>query len=161
MKWSLGAYERWHNYRMTIYHARSTASWTKNNRPIKLIQDVATDIDTLRSDVCDFLVEIRKENGDQYPGSSMYDLVSGLSTYLQHEYGLSDKLMSKAFSDIRNTLDNVMKERATEGVSGCEKHEPVMEDHEQVLWDKGILGEDSPDKLRKTIFFLCGIHFGL
>ena len=91
----------------------------------------------------------------------MYDLVSGLSSYLQHEHGLSDKLMSKAFSDIRNTLDNVMKERAAEGISGREEHEPVMEDHEQVLWDKGILGEDSPDKLRKTIFFLCGIHFGL
>ena len=82
---------------MTIHHTRSTASWTKNNRPIKPIQDVATDIDTLWSDVCDFLVEIRKENGDQYPGSSMYDLVSGLPRYLQHEHGLSDKLMSKAF----------------------------------------------------------------
>ena len=36
-----------------------------------------------------------------------------------------------------------------------------MEEHEQVLWEKGILGEDSPDKLRQTVFFLIGARFGL
>ena len=36
-----------------------------------------------------------------------------------------------------------------------------MEEHEQVLWEKGILGEDSPDKLRQTVFFLIGVRFGL
>ena len=30
-----------------------------------------------------------------------------------------------------------------------------MEEHEQILWEKGILGEDSPDKL------LIGVRFGL
>ena len=29
------------------------------------------------------------------------------------------------------------------------------------MWDKGILGEDSPDKLRRTVFFLIGVKFGL
>ena len=36
-----------------------------------------------------------------------------------------------------------------------------MEEHEQILWEKGILGEDSPDKLRQTVFFLIGVRFGL
>ena len=36
-----------------------------------------------------------------------------------------------------------------------------MEEHEQVLWEKGILGEDSPNKLRQTVFFLIGVRFGL
>ena len=34
-------------------------------------------MDELQADLCDFLVEIRKENGEQYPPSSMYDLISG------------------------------------------------------------------------------------
>ena len=38
---------------------------------------------------------------------------------------------------------------------------PILEEHEQVLWEKGILGEDSPDKLRQTVFFLIGVRFGL
>ena len=36
-----------------------------------------------------------------------------------------------------------------------------MEEHEQILWEKGILEEDSPDKLRQTVFFLIGVRFGL
>ena len=36
-----------------------------------------------------------------------------------------------------------------------------MEEHEQILWEKGILGKDSPDKLRQTVFFWIGVRFGL
>ena len=48
----------------------------------------------------------------------MYDLVSGLSLYLEREYGFTKKLVLRAFREIRNTLDNVMKERTAEGVLG-------------------------------------------
>ena len=77
---------------------------------------VQKDIGELQADLCDFIVEIRKENGEQYPSSSMYDLISGLSLYLEREHGFTNKLVSEAFRAVRNTLDNVMKERTTEGV---------------------------------------------
>ena len=82
----------------------------------------------------------------------MYDLISGLSLYLKREHGFTDKLVSGAFRTVRNTLDNVMKERTDEGMGGPERY-PILEEHEQILWEKGILGEDSPDKLRQTVFF--------
>ena len=28
------------------------------------------------------------------------------------------------------------------------ERDPILEEHEQILWERGILGEDSPDKLR-------------
>ena len=118
-------------------------------------------MDELQADLCDFIVEIRKENGEQYPSSSMYDLISGLSLYLEREHGFTNKLVSGAFRAVRNTLDNVMKERTAEGVGGRPERDPILEEHEQILWDKGILGEDSPDKLRQTVFFLIGVRFGL
>ena len=161
MKWALGAYERWRKFRAEIFSARYTASWTRNNRPIEPIHEVAATVDDLKRDVCDFIVEIRKENGDQYPSSSLYDLLQGLSMYLEREKGFENKLMSGAFRDIRNTLDNMMKERAAEGIKSRPEREPIMEDHEEILWQKGVLGEDSPDKLRYTIFFLIGVRFGL
>ena len=74
--------------------------------------------------MCDFIVEIRKENGEQYPSSSMYDLISGLSLYLEREHGFTDKLVSGAFRAVRNTLDNVMKERTAEGVGEGQKGTP-------------------------------------
>ena len=36
---------------------------------------------------------------------------------------------------------------------GRPERDPTLEEHEQILWEKGILGEDSPDKLRQTVFF--------
>ena len=56
---------------------------THYNREIKPIDTSAKDIDELQADLCDFIVEIRKENGEQYPSSTMYDLISGLSLYLE------------------------------------------------------------------------------
>ena len=64
-------------------------------------------------------------------------------------------LMSLAFKEIRNTLDNIMKERSAEGIPGRPEFDYISEEHEQILWSKGILGEDSPDKLRQTNFFSC------
>ena len=75
-------------------------------------------MDELQADLCDFIIEIRKENGEQYPSSSMYNLISGLSLYLEREHGFTDQLVSGAFRAVRNTLDNVMKERTTQGVGG-------------------------------------------
>ena len=162
VKWALRAYTRWINYRMEIHHARNTASFTRENRPIKLLDSVAHDIDELKTDMCDFIVEIRKENGEQYPGSSLYDLLSGLSLYLQREKGFDEKLMSEVFKDIRNTLDNIMKERAMEGVGiNRPEREFVSHEHEEILWQKNILGDSNPDQLRRTVFFMVGSRFGL
>ena len=69
--------------------------------------------------------------------------------------------MSGAFIEIRNTLDNIMKERSAEGIPGRQERDYISEEHEEILWEKGILGEDNPDRLRKTIFFLVGVRFGL
>ena len=110
-------------------------------------------MDELQADLCDFIVEIRKENGEQYPPSSMYDLISGLSLYLEREHGFTNKLVSGAFRSVRNTLDNIMKERTAEGVGGRPERDPILEEHEQVLWEKGILGGIVLTNLGKQCFF--------
>ena len=46
----------------------------------------------------------------------MYDLISGLSLYLEREHGFTDKLVSGALRAVRNILDNVMKERTAEAM---------------------------------------------
>ena len=114
-------------------------------------------MDELQADLCDFIVEIRKENSEQYPSSSMYDLISGLSLYLEREHGFTNKLVSGAFRSVRNTLNNVIKERTAEGVGGKPERDPIMEENEQILWEKG----EGPEKIRQTVFFLIGVRFGL
>ena len=62
-----------------IFHQKYITKVTHYNGVIKPIDASAKDVDELQADLCDFIVEIRKENGEQYPSSSMYDLISGLS----------------------------------------------------------------------------------
>ena len=118
IKWAVGAYNRWRAFRSEISHQKYTTKVTHYNREIKAIDVSAKDVDELQADLCDFIVEIRKENGEQYPSSSMYDLISGLSLYLEREHGFTNKLVSGAFRSVINTLDNIMKERTAEGVGG-------------------------------------------
>ena len=107
-----------------FFHQRYTTKVTHYNREIKPIDASAKDVDELQADLCDFIVEIRKENGEQYPSSSMYDLISGLSLYLEREHGFTNKLVSGTFRAVRNILDNVMKERTAEGVGGGQRGTP-------------------------------------
>ena len=67
MKWAVGAYNRWRSFRSEIFHARYTTKVTHYNREIRPIDQSASDVEELKADMCDFIVEIRKENGEQYP----------------------------------------------------------------------------------------------
>ena len=63
------------------------------------------------------------------------------------------------FEDLRNVLDNVMKERAQANVGVSVKHaELITYEMERKLWEKGILGESNPDQLRNTVLFLLGVN---
>ena len=37
----------------------------------------------------------------------------------------------------------------------------ISYEYEEEMWQKNILGEDSPDKLRSTVLFLLGINLAL
>ena len=110
-------------------------------------------MDELQADLCDFIVEIRKENGEQYPSSSRYDLISGLSLYLEREHGFTDKLVSGAFRAIRNTLDNIMKERTAEGVGAALRGIPSWRNMSKFCGRRVYLGRIVLINLGKLSFF--------
>ncbi len=71
-------------------------------------------------------------------------------------------LEGRVFHPVRNTLDNLMKARALSRISkAANSSDPISQDEEDHLWDKGVLGEDEPDVLRDTIMYLVGLSFAL
>ena len=110
--------------------------------------------------MCDFITEIKKENGEEYPGQTLYDLVSSLNLYLECE-NFDSHLLSKTDKTVRNTLDNLMQERKRMGLGKHREKDIVTEDMEELLWQKGILGENDPDTLTRTVFYLIGTRFGI
>ena len=109
-----------------------------------------------------FIPEVTKVEGGEYPGKTLYEMVLVIQKHL-NESGLKWKLIDDyEFNSVKNVLDNVMKERVHDNIGMVKKQAEVISmDFENLLWEKGILGEDTPDKLRSTIFFLIGINCGL
>ena len=67
-----------------------------------------------------------------------------------------------AFFELKNTLDNRMKQLSKEGkIAPREKAVPISVQEEEYLWSIGALGDDTPTKLVDTVLYLLGIHFAL
>ena len=66
------------------------------------------------------------------------------------------------FAGFQRTLDSEMKRIRSLGL-GVKKRqaEPITTEKEYLLWEKGLLSDDSPQALLDTMLFLCGIHFTL
>ena len=55
-----------------------------------------------------------------------------------------------------------MKERALQNIGMVPKQANLLTmNYEDELWKQGLLGEDTPEKLRDTVMFLVGIHCSL
>ena len=69
---------------------------------------------------------------------------------------------SDQFEDLKTVLDNVMKERCAENIGNVKRQADLISyEYEETMWQRGILGEDTPDKLRSTVLFLLGINLAL
>ena len=109
-----------------------------------------------------FLMEIRKQNGDEYPHETLYKIVLSLQHYMTMN-GRDLKLLDyPGLVKMRNTLDNWMKELSKEGVI-CERQQskPISVQDKDHLWDTGLLSDNTPEKLVNTLLYLIGVHFAL
>ena len=107
------------------------------------------------------ICEVKKSNGSDYPGRTLYHMVLMLQFALEKE-GISWKLLSDPeFKGVRNTLDNIMKERCRRGIGRENPSLPATLEILNRLWECGALCVDTPDGLRDSLTVLVGYHFAL
>ena len=118
--------------------------------------------ETLKFTLCRFITEIKKVNGEDFPGKTLYLIVVCVQFHLEC-LGFAFKLINDpAFKDLKYTLDNTMKARCAQGIGHTvRKAECLIATHEDLLWGLGLLGTLNPDQLLNTVIFCIGKGFGL
>ena len=112
--------------------------------------------------LCKFVMEIKKQNSQLYPKETLYEIVLVLQSHLEMS-GHSVKFLENGkFKQLWNTLDNQMKQLSKIGaVHPKEQADPIEISEEELMWNKGILGDDTPEKLVNTVLYLFRVHFAL
>ena len=66
------------------------------------------------------------------------------------------------FADLKSSLDAEMKKIQSSGKGSIKKQaEPLSLEEEELLWEKKLLGDHSPETLLNTIVFMNGLYIAL
>ena len=109
-----------------------------------------------------FILLLRKEDGKEYPGNTVFQLVCGLQRYLEFKGRVVQFFKDVKFKDIKYAVDKTMQPRTSEGMGITkQKVDIVSIDQESRLWEKGFLGSQDGEYLLNAVFGVIGIHFGM
>lgn len=134
------------------------------DEPVPLDLLKSHNADLVSKQLCRFVLETRREDGNRYPPATLRSLLSALNRIMQ-ENKVPFSIFNKndlRFRDLMLTLDSISSELHRQGVGAQRKHAGVItHDDENMLWEQGRLGNTSPRVLQHTVFFCCGLQFCL
>ena len=157
IRWAVKLYNDWHSMRSSQIGC-----------DLRIVEADFTDMRTMTKDnleysLCRFICEVKKvkDNAD-FPGRTLYQIMCCIQNFLRKNDVKWKILHGDEFKILENVLDNVMKERASQNIGLVKRQAQVISMRfEQDLWDRNVLGEDTPDKLRSTVLFLIGVNCAL
>ena len=104
----------------------------------------------------------KRQSNDLYPGATLYQLCVSIQKHLNVNRIPWKIVEGYEFIDVKTVLDNVMKERTAMNIGvGKKQAKLITYQIECDLWERGFLGEDTPDKLRRTVYYGIGMGFFL
>ena len=102
--------------------------------------------------LCYFILELRKKSGTKFPPNSLYHICYGIMRYVRMNGMNVDFFKNKEFSEFCNILDSEMKRLQAVGLGTRQrKAEVISFEDEELMWEKGILGDDNPQSLLDTM----------
>ena len=154
LNWAVNAYTEWRNNRLYHFNYDVGIYYANLNKLEELTKE------NLEHALCRFIPEVTKVKGDgPYPGKTLYQMIVAIQKYLNINK-LNWKLIDgNEFQNLRVVDSNVMQERTAMNIRVTKRQAQVISyETEQDLWKRGLLGEDTPDKLHSTTLFLVGIN---
>ena len=101
---------------------------------------------SLHHALCRFIMEIKKVDGEEFPGKTLYDILVCIQFHLEC-FGFAFRILNdEAFHDIKFTLNNSMKAQVASKIGLSMKQAQVLSvTNEDYLWSLGYLGTLTPD----------------
>ena len=104
-----------------------------------------------------FVLEVRKQNGREYPPKTLYSLVCCFKRHFEVN-GVHDANPlnpgSTVFGNFMSTLYAEMKCLHATGLGVTTKQaEPIQPDEEAILWFKGLFGTHNAKALTNMVYF--------
>ena len=111
-----------------------------------------------------FVLEARAKDGKKYPPATIRCILSALSRIYKESkapFFILDKA-NPAFQELHLTLDRVTSDLYREGIGVSKKSAIVIPfEHENLFWEKQLLGYSTPKALQRAVFFSVGLNFVL
>ena len=154
----------------TQWAVRNFNAWATNRSIMEPTDIVPSDFlqshdaDLVCKLLCRFVLETRRVDGTPYPPATLRSLVSGLNRVLQSNkapFSALDRSDSR-FQDLQKTLDSHSSELHRQGIGAViESAKSIDPVHEDIFWQKYLLGYCTPKVLQRTVLFYVGLNFVL
>lgn len=112
-----------------------------------------------------FVAEEYKQDGEDYPGKTIYEMICSLQGCLRTECWWDLCLIDNKggrFCSLNSGLNFNLKERAGRGFGGDTNQAQCITPKEiDFLWKKCLLGSINPELLRDVLVFVLGNEFAL
>ena len=154
--------------RSTEWAYRTFKQWLENRNKLPSIERIyphdilerAYDADILCGCLQRFVSEARRSDGSPYPPRTIYQILCGLLRYIRNLQidppNFLDRTDTK-FKKLHNTCDVIFRSLHDDGIGADKKSAQVItKEHEDKLWESGVLNTTTPDGLQKAVFFYLG-----
>lgn len=144
----------------TCQWMRVFCQWAEKRGHPKNIETLAPD--TLNNILQNFYAEINKKDGKDYEPSSLAAMQSSIDRYLRessYEYSI---LNSRHFKGSRDVLEGKARMLREKGMGKKpNKTNSLTREEEEILWQSGQLGDETPKSIIRTLWWQLTQHFGL
>lgn len=107
-----------------------------------------------------FACETRNKAGGRYPATTIISLLSGLLRRVRAVDPDAPNFMdtkNPQFREMHTIIDRYFRELRESGIGAEVKHTNVItKEEENLLWEKGVLGIDTPESLLRSVFYYNG-----